>query len=102
MQLIMRNLYFLENFFGPFLLSLIIYFLYILVKLSKQYRKKLIFLKLNSIQVLTILTCAIVPLLVTGPFLPDLLLSSISLWFLYYVFKNKLYYVFKNKFFIFL
>lgn len=61
----------------------------------------MIFSKLNPTQFLTILTCAIVPLLVTGPFLPDLLLSSISLWFLYYVFKNKLYYVFKNKFFYF-
>ena len=39
------------------------------------------------------------PLLITGPFLPDLLLSLLSLWFLYYCFINKLYYVFKNKFF---
>ena len=42
-----------------------------------------------------------VPFLVTGPFLPDLLLSSLSLWFLYYVFKNKIFYIFKNNFFYF-
>ena len=40
-----------------------------------------------------------VPLLVTGPFLPDLLLSLLSLWFLYYIFRNKIFYIFKNKFF---
>ncbi len=56
-------------------------------------------LKLNQIKIVTILSCAIVPLLITGPFLPDLFLSLLSLWFLYYVFSNKLYYVFKNKFF---
>jgi O-antigen ligase len=40
-----------------------------------------------------------VPFLITGPFLPDLLLSSLSLWFLYYVFRNKIFYIFKNNFF---
>ena len=34
-----KKIYTFAKFFGPFLLSLIIYFLYILVKLSKQYRK---------------------------------------------------------------
>ena len=61
----------------------------------------MILLNYNKIKFLSFLSCAIVPLLVTGPFLPDLLLSLLSLWFLYYVFKNKLFYVFKNKFFYF-
>ena len=59
------------------------------------------FSKLNQIRVLTILSCLIVPLLVTGPFLPDLLLSCLSLWFIYYVFKNNIFYIFKNNFFYF-
>ena len=53
----------------------------------------------NQISILSFLSCTIIPLLITGPFLPDLLLSLLSLWFLYYCFANKLYYVFKNKFF---
>ena len=40
-----------------------------------------------------------VPFLITGPFLPDLLLSLLSLWFLYYIFRNKIFYIFKKKFF---
>jgi O-antigen ligase len=47
----------------------------------------------------TFLSPLIVPLIVTGPFLPDLLLSILSFWFLYYVFKNKKYHIFKNNFF---
>lgn len=42
-----------------------------------------------------------VPILVTGPFLADLLLSCLSLWFIYHVFKNKIFYIFKNNFFYF-
>ncbi len=53
----------------------------------------------NQITIVSFLSCAIVPLLITGPFLPDLLLSLLSLWFLYYCFINKLYYLFKNKYF---
>jgi len=48
---------------------------------------------------LCLLCASIVPLLVTGPFLPDLLVSLTSLWFIYYTVKNKLYYIYQNKFF---
>ena len=48
---------------------------------------------------LCILIASIVPLMVTGPFLPDLLVSLSSIWFIYYTIKNKLYYVYQNKFF---
>lgn len=48
---------------------------------------------------LCILIASIVPLMVTGPFLPDLLVSLCSIWFIYYTIKNKLYYIYQNKFF---
>jgi O-antigen ligase len=50
---------------------------------------------------LCLLCASIVPLLVTGPFLPDLLVSLTSLWFIYYTLKNKIYYIYQNKFFYF-
>ena len=59
------------------------------------------YLNLNQIRTLSILSSLIVPFLVTGPFLPDLLLSLLSLWFLYYIFRNKIFYIFQNKFFYF-
>jgi hypothetical protein len=47
----------------------------------------------------------IIPLLIWGPFFPDLIVSLSSLVFLIYVFKNKLFYYFNKKpliiFFIF-
>jgi len=47
----------------------------------------------------------IIPLLIWGPFFPDLIVSLSSLVFLVYVFKNKLFFYFKKKiliiFFIF-
>lgn len=53
------------------------------------------------INVICVACACIVPLLVTGPFLPDLLLSALSLWFLYYVLNNNLYFVFRNIYFYF-
>lgn len=48
-----------------------------------------------------VLCSLLVPLLVTGPFLSDLLLSLLSLWFLYYSLKNKIYSIFANNYFYF-
>jgi O-antigen ligase len=56
---------------------------------------------LQFLKILSILCACIVPLLVTGPFLPDLLLSLLSLWFLYYLIKKKIYSVFRNSYFYF-
>ena len=53
------------------------------------------------LKILSIFCACIVPLLVTGSFLPDLLLSLLSLWFLYYSVKNKIYRVFRNSYFYF-
>jgi O-antigen ligase len=50
---------------------------------------------------ISIICACIVPLLVTGPFLPDLIVSFLSLWFLYYSLKNKIYKIYKNIYFYF-
>jgi hypothetical protein len=49
--------------------------------------------------IISILCACVVPLLVTGPFLPDLLVSILSLWFLYYTLKHKLYASYRNYYF---
>ena len=58
----------------------------------------------NSVFVNLILA-SILPFLIWGPFMPDLIVSVSSLFFLYYVFKNKEFFYFYNKpliiFFIF-
>lgn len=36
--------------------------------------------------------------LVTGPFLPDLFLTIIAIYSLFFILKNKIYSVFKNKY----
>jgi len=57
---------------------------------------KLSFKFLNFI---SILCACLVPLLVTGPFLPNVLVSSLSVWFLYYSLRNKIYTIYKNIYF---
>lgn len=52
-----------------------------------------------SLKIICIFCASLVPLLVTGPFLPDLLLSILSLWFLYYLLRKKYYYIFHNSYF---
>ena len=58
-------------------------------------------LKPQFLKTISIICACIIPLLITGPFLPDLIVSSLSLWFLYYTFKNKIYYIYKNIYFLF-
>ena len=48
-----------------------------------------------------VICASLVPLLVTGPFIPDLIISFLSLWFLYYSFKYKIYNIYKNIYFYF-
>ena len=55
--------------------------------------------KLKSLDIISLLSACIVPLMITGPFLPDLLLSVLSLWFLYYSLKNKIYTIYFNPYF---
>jgi len=51
------------------------------------------------LNLISVLCACIVPLLVSGPFLPDLLLSVLCFWFLYYSFKHKIYYIYCNPYF---
>jgi hypothetical protein len=59
---------------------------------------------LNSVLINSIIV-SIIPFLIWGPFLPDLIISVSGLFFLFYVIKNKIFYFFNNKpliiFFIF-
>ena len=57
--------------------------------------------KLSYLDIISILCACLVPLLVTGPFLPDAILSILSLWFLFYSYKKKIYYIYKNVYFYF-
>ena len=50
-------------------------------------------------KIINLLLASIVPFLVVGPFIPDLIVSISSLFFLFYVIKNKKFYYFDNKFF---
>ncbi len=56
-------------------------------------------LKSNHIKIISIICSLLIPLMVTGPFLPDLIISLLSIWFLYFSinqqFLNKNYF---NKF----
>jgi O-antigen ligase len=56
-------------------------------------------LKPQTLNYISILCAFTVPLIVTGPFLPDLFISCLSIWFLYFTLKNKIYYIYKNIYF---
>ena len=62
-------------------------------------------LKNPSKNLINLTIVSIIPFLIWGPFLPDLIVSISTLFFFYYVFKNKYFYYFFNKpiiiFFIF-
>jgi len=61
--------------------------------------------KYSNFYFINLVVSSIIPFLIWGPFLPDLIVSVLALWFLFYSFKNKKFYFFKNKpliiFFIF-
>jgi len=58
-------------------------------------------LTFRSLKIISLLCACVVPFLVTGPFLPDLLISCLSLWFLYFTIKNKIYNIYRNVYFYF-
>ena len=62
-------------------------------------------LKYSHTDLINLIIVSIIPFLIWGPFFPDLIVSISTLFFLYYVFKNKNFYYFYNKpliiFFIF-
>lgn len=55
---------------------------------------------LNTI-LINLLIASVIPFLILGPFIPDLIVSISALFFLYLVFKNKNFYYFNNKALIF-
>lgn len=57
-------------------------------------------LKPSSSKFVGFLCASIIPLLVTGPFLPDLLLSILSLFFFFLCLKNSFYKIFYNNYFL--
>jgi len=61
--------------------------------------------KYPRIVLINLIIASIIPLLIWGPFFPDLIVSVSALYFLYYVLKNKKFHFFYNKpliiFFIF-
>ena len=50
----------------------------------------------KKINIINLITCLIVPFLIWGPFFPDLIISTSSLIFLYYLLKNKNFYFFNK------
>ena len=62
-------------------------------------------LKYSNSVLINLTIASIIPFLIWGPFFPDLIVSVSVLFFLYYVFKNKIFYFFFTKplviFFIF-
>jgi O-antigen ligase len=57
-------------------------------------------LKLPHINLISFLCALQIPLLVSGPFLPDLMLSILSIYFLIFCIRNKYYEKFKNVYFL--
>ena len=47
-----------------------------------------------KLEVLSFICALIVPLLVLGPFFPDLIISTLGLWFVYHTFKNKIFFIY--------
>ena len=56
---------------------------------------------ISFINFLSLLCASIIPFLVLGPFIPDLIISLSSIWFIYYSIKNKLFKYYKNNYFYF-
>jgi O-antigen ligase len=52
------------------------------------------------IKILSLVSASIIPLLLTGPFIPDLIISLLSIFFLIISFRYKIYDLYLNKFFI--
>ena len=53
----------------------------------------------KSIKILSLISASIVPLLLTGPFIPDTIITLISIFFLILSLKYKVYNLYLNKFF---
>ena len=54
-------------------------------------------LKYSNSVLINLIIVSIIPFLIWGPFFPDLIVSISTLFFLFYVFRNKEFYFFNNK-----
>lgn len=59
------------------------------------------YFNISFLNFLSFLCASIIPFLVLGPFIPDLIISLSSIWFIYYSIKNKLVKYYKNIYFYF-
>ncbi len=55
----------------------------------------------KMLKVICIVCSLIVPTLVLGPFVPDLIISLLAVWFLYFTINKKLVFVYQNTYFYF-
>ena len=53
-------------------------------------------LKYSNTVLINLIIASIIPFLIWGPFLPDMIVSVSALFFLYYVLKNNNFYYFNN------
>ena len=54
-------------------------------------------LKYSNSALINLIVASIIPFLIWGPFFPDLIVSISTLFFLFYVFRNKEFFFFNNK-----
>ena len=55
------------------------------------------YLRYLNLPLINLLILSIIPFLIWGPFFPDLIVSIVSLFFLFYLIKNKYFYYLNNK-----
>ena len=55
----------------------------------------------SNLDIISIVCACIIPLLILGPFLPDLIISVLSIWFIFFSLKERLYKVYFNTYFLF-
>ena len=67
--------------------------------------KKSNLIKYYNLNLISFFCCLIIPLIISGPFLPDLVLSLLVIWFIAYSIKNKssknIQKIYRNNFFFF-
>lgn len=57
------------------------------------------FKNITGPQLLGLICSSVIPFLVLGPFIPDLIISLLSICFIIYTIKNKMFYIYNNKYF---
>lgn len=58
-------------------------------------------INLSHLNIVSFLCALVIPCIISGSFIPDLLVSGLSIWFIYFSLRNKIYYIYKNIYFYF-